>query len=130
MALESELEAFRRRHRIALVLQFGSTVGGAVHERSDVDIGLLFDRPRPGLHELAEINADVQRLFPSTEVDLAVLDRADPLFLHQVLGRCRLLAGASRRLAELRIYAFKRYQDHRRFLDMEREHVRRVLART
>jgi len=35
-----------------------------------------------------------------------------------------------RRLAELKIYAFKRYQDHRRFLDMEREHVRRVLARS
>ena len=105
------------------------TSEGAVHERSDVDIGLLFDRARPGLDELAEIDAALQRLFSGRQVDLAVLDRADPLFLHQVLGRCRLLAGSPRRFAELKIYGFKRYQDHRRFLAMEREHVRRVLAR-
>jgi len=125
---ENEFERLARRHRIALILQFGSTVDGAVHERSDVDVGLLLDRRRPDLEELAEIDADLQRLFPERQVDLAVLDRADPLFLHQVVGRCRLLAGSPRRLAELKIYAFKRYQDHRRFLAMEREHVRRVLA--
>jgi len=130
VASENEFEKVARRHGTALILQFGSTVDGAVHDRSDVDVGVLFDRKRPGLEELAEVHADLQRLFPGQEVDLAVLDRADPLFLHQVLGRCRLLAGSPRRLAELKIYAFKRYQDHRRFLDMEREHVRRVLARS
>jgi hypothetical protein len=31
-------------------------------------------------------------------------------------------------VAELKIYGFKRYQDHRRFLDLERQHVRRVLS--
>ena len=31
-------------------------------------------------------------------------------------------------LAELKIYGFKRYQDHRRYLALESEHVRRVLS--
>jgi hypothetical protein len=61
-------------------------------------------------------------------VDLATLDRADPLFLKRVLESCRLLAGSPRRLAELKIYAFKRYQDHRRYLPLERAYVDRVLA--
>jgi hypothetical protein len=30
-------------------------------------------------------------------------------------------------LQELKIYAFKRYQDHRRFLAMERDYVARKL---
>jgi hypothetical protein len=66
-------------------------------------------------------------LFPEHEVDLAVLDRADPLFLKKVLERCELLAGSPPRLAELKTYAFKRYQDHRRYLKMERDYVRRFL---
>jgi len=43
-----------------------------------------------------------------------------------------LLYGPTRPLHELKIYAFKRYQDHRRFLAMERAYVRdkiRALAR-
>jgi hypothetical protein len=71
---------------------------------------------------------ELQELFPAQEVDLAVLNHADPLFLKQVLERCRLLAGSSRRFAELKIYGFKRYQDHRRYLALESRHVRRVLG--
>ena len=118
-----------RRHGIALVLQFGSTVEGVVHERSDLDIGVLFERQPPGFAERAELAHQVQELFPSQEVDLAVLNHADPLFLKQVLEKSRLLAGSPRRFAELKIYGFKRYQDHRRYLDLESRHVRRVLGR-
>jgi hypothetical protein len=46
-----------------------------------------------------------------------------------VNDRCRLLSGSSRRFAEFRIHAFKRYQDHRRYLGLERAYVRGVLAR-
>lgn len=122
------LDELARRHGITLVLQFGSTVDGAVHERSDLDIAVLFDRQPPGLAERAEIAHQVQELFPSQEVDLAVLNHADPLFLRQVLERSRLLAGSPRRFAELKIYGFKRYQDHRRYLALESRHVRRVLG--
>ena len=61
-------------------------------------------------------------------MDLAVLNHADPLLLKQVVDGCRLLYGAPRALSELRMYAFKRYQDHRRFLAMERDYVRRKVA--
>ena len=119
-----------RRHDIALILQFGSTVKGTVHGASDLDIAVLFGRRPPGLDERSAIVQDLHAVFPGREIDLAVLDRADPLLLKQVVENCRLLAGSPRRLAELKIYAFKRYQDHRRFLALEREHVRRALSRT
>jgi hypothetical protein len=47
------------------------------------------------------------------------------VLLKQVFDRGRRLAGSPRRFAEMKIYAFKRYQDHRRYLELEREHVRR-----
>lgn len=119
-----------RRHDIALILQFGSTVKGTAHGASDLDIAILFGRRPPGLDETSAIAHALHEVFPGQEIDLAVLDHADPLFLKQVVEGCRLLAGSPRRLAELEMYAFQRYQDHRRFLDLEREHVRRVLSRT
>jgi hypothetical protein len=72
--------------------------------------------------------AELQAAFPGRNVDLGALNRADPLFLKKVLDSARLLAGTARSLAELRLRAFRRYQDHRRYLAMEREHVDRFLA--
>ena len=115
------------RYRLSLVLQFGSTVRGGIHSRSDVDVAVQFEIHPPSYETEARLAGDLQALFPDRDLDLAVLNRADPLFLKKVLEECRLLAGCARRLAELRIYAFKRYQDHRRFLDLERAHVSRVV---
>lgn len=111
-----------------MLVQYGSTVGGSTHAASDVDIGVLYDRAPPSLFDQGALIDDLQERFPGRRVDLAMLDRADPLFLKKVLESCRLLAGSPRRLAQLKIYAFKRYQDHRRYLPLEREYVDRVLA--
>lgn len=116
------------RYEIALILQFGSTVKGAVHDRSDFDVAALLEGRPPGFSERAQLVHELQLLFPGREVDLVVLNHADPLLLKQVLESCRLLFGSPRRLAELEMYGFRRYQDHRRFLAMESAHVRRVLS--
>jgi predicted nucleotidyltransferase len=124
MSLVSEIAA---RHDLSLVVQHGSTVSGQTHERSDVDLGVLFDRTPPSLLDLGNLIADLQGAFPDREVDVAVLDHADPLFLKKVLEDCRLLAGSPQRLAELKIYAYKRYVDHRHYLELERRYVDRML---
>jgi len=70
----------------------------------------------------------LQALSTDRRVDLSLLNRADPLFLKKVLEHSVLLHGSPRRLAELKMYAFRRYQDHRRFLQMERDYVATALA--
>jgi uncharacterized protein len=123
------LEEIAQRHRVKLILEFGSMVTGHVHPRSDVDLAVLLDRPAPSFEELADLRHELQALHPDREVDVAIINHADPLFLKKITERCRLLHGSPRRLAELRMYAFKRYQDHRRYLGHEREYVRRTLDR-
>lgn len=68
-----------------------------------------------------------QRLYPEREVDVALINRADPLFLKKITEACQLVYGSPQELQRLRIYAFKRYQDHRRYLDMEGRYVERSL---
>ena len=123
----ASLDETARAHGIRLLLLFGSSVGGPLHPRSDVDVAVLLERPRLSLQEYADLRRDLQRLFPDRKLDLAFLDRADPLFLKKVLERCRLLYGPPALLQRLRLYAFKRYQDHRKYLALERGFVARAL---
>jgi predicted nucleotidyltransferase len=116
-----------RRHGARLLLQYGSTVSGRTHAASDVDVAVLFEG-EASFDRLGGLVADLEAAFPGRDVDLGVLNRADPLFLKKVLEGARLLAGSARDLASLRLYAFRRYQDHRRFLRLEERHVERFLA--
>jgi predicted nucleotidyltransferase len=126
------LSAVCRTHGIRLMLQFGSTVSGSVHAASDIDVAVLLQRRPESLDAHAELVADLQALMRGRDVDVALINGADPLFLKKIIEQCRLLYGSPRGLHELKIYAFKRYQDHRRFLMMERAYVSskiRALAR-
>jgi predicted nucleotidyltransferase len=72
---------------------FGSRARGEARADSDVDVAVLFGRPRPTRLEelpvalLAELERAVGR-----EVDLVILDGADPDLIHRVLRDGVLLA--------------------------------------
>ena len=121
------LEDLARRHGILLLLQFGSTLTGHARADSDLDLAVLLDHAPRSLEEYAALIADLQALTPDREVDVALLNRADPLFRKKITDNCVLLYGALRRLHELKMYAFRSYQDHRRYLAMERDFVGRAL---
>ena len=124
----TRVENLARRTGIRLMLQFGSTVVGTCHPHSDVDIAVMFETDEAPLRLLLEISEELRDLFPGKEIDLAVLNRADPLFLKKIMENCRLLFGKPEDLAQLRLYVFKRYQDYRRFLALERQFVGGRLA--
>ncbi len=119
----ARLDDLVRKHGILLAVQFGSSVSGQMYASSNIDIAVLLERAPDSLAAYADLIADFQALVPGREVDLALINRADPLFLRKITEHCRLLHGPIHRLHELKIYAFKRYQDHRRFLAIEREYV-------
>lgn len=122
------VEEIARRHGVLLLVQFGSSVTGRMHPGSDVDFGALVERMPDSLSAHADLIADLQALVPDREVDLVFLNRADPLLLKQITDHCELVYGSPRRLDQLKLYAFKRYQDHRPYLEMERAYVDRMIA--
>ena len=124
---QKSLERVADEYGVVLLVQFGSTVSGHEHSRSDVDLAVLLATPAPSLRTLAALGADLQPFYPGRKIDLALINRADPLFLKKILERCRLVHGAPRRLHELKMYAFRRYQDHRKYLALERTYVDRTL---
>jgi len=125
--MDRQLDAIAQTYGARLILRFGSTVSGKTHPRSDVDIAVLLAHPDLSLRDRAELAHALQSLFGDHDVDLVILNRADPLLLKQVSDRCVRLYGSEQEFQRFRLLAFKRYQDHRRFLEMERRYVERML---
>lgn len=123
-----QLAEIARTHDVELIVQFGSSVRGQMHPGSDVDVAVLYRRVPDSFAGLADLQTELQALVADRHVDLGLLNHADPLFLKQVMDHARLLHGSPRRFQELKLYAFRRYQDHRRFLDMERAYVASAIA--
>jgi predicted nucleotidyltransferase len=98
--MDSErLGAVARKHGIRLLLQFGSTVSGRTHPRSDVDLAVLLGRRPESLDAQLDLVSDVAALLPGGEADIAIINGADPLFLKQVRGAhapARRAAGIAR----------------------------------
>lgn len=122
------LRELARCFRVRLILQFGSTVTGTTHDRSDLDLAIQFEGPSVSFQTVLEIQGALQAMFPGRKVDLAILNRADPLFLKKILESCRLLFGKPQDFTCLGLYTFKAYQDFRPYLELERRHVARRLA--
>ncbi len=126
MEQQSRLEDIAQRYGIRLILALGSSVKGTSHAGSDLDLAVQLEK-MPQFREELDLGADLQALFADQEVDLAIINRADPLFLKQIVQNCTLLYGTERQLAELKMLAFKRYQDHRRYLALEDDYLGRAL---
>jgi predicted nucleotidyltransferase len=126
--MRADVSTIARKFGVVLALQFGSSVTGKTHERSDVDIAVLLERPDISFQEHADLLDDLHQLFPGKEVDLAMINHADPLFLKKIIDDCQILFGSAQRLQRLRIYAFKRYQDHRKYFEMERQYAAKYVA--
>ena len=124
----SGLRELAQRFRVRLILQFGSTVTGMTHDRSDLDLAIQFETPDASFQNVLELQEALQRRFPGRKVDLAILNRADPLFLKKIVESCRVLFGMPQDFARLRLHAFKAYQDFRPYLELERRHVAQRLS--
>jgi len=122
------LKEIAKRFKIRMILQFGSTVTGVTHDRSDLDLAVQLATQDMSLQTVLEIQEALQTLFSGRQVDLAILNRADPLFLKKIVESSRLLFGTPQDLARLRLYAFKAYQDFQPYLKLERQYVARRLA--
>ncbi len=87
-----------RKHGIGLLLQFGSTVTGHEHPHSDVDLAVEFGEVPESFALLGEAMEDLQSLFPGREVDVAVVNRADPLCRRRYPRTLRHRAGRPARI--------------------------------
>ena len=67
------------------MLLFGSSVTGKLHPGSDLDIAVRFRDADTARAKVFNLIADMEQVFPEHEVDLGLINGADPLFLKKIL---------------------------------------------
>lgn len=122
------LAAVAERLGLRLVVRYGSRADGAIPPPvtdSDLDLAVLAtpaQHVRP--HEVAHAFAGV---FPEHDLDVAILNAADPLFLGEIFGRSDLLFGDPLLFAEWQAYAYRSFHDSADLRETERALSRRKL---
>lgn len=108
---------FQSIPEIELVYQFGSSVRPSRRKPHDVDIALLFNTA-PGPERRLEIHTLLSEKLAKyfhQSVDIAFLNGASPVFVHQVLKKGRLLYGDPQRARDFMVQALTRYFDYAQF---------------
>lgn len=126
---EAVLRAAAVRLGLRLVVRFGSRATGAVPPPapgSDLDIAVLAGERWVTLAEVYAVLADA---FPGVELDLALLNDADPLFRFEVFRRSDLLFGDPDVYAEYQLYAYRAFMDSADLRALESALSRRKLQR-
>lgn len=124
------LKEIAKTYNLKLVLIFGSAAKERAHPLSDVDVAVLAeDYEGFSLPQQSDLHYEIQCLFENREVDMVFLNRADPLFLKKILEDCIILYGKKEKLAKLKIYAYKRYIDHKKYFDLERDYAERFIRK-
>jgi len=117
---------------LSLVVLFGSVAAGTDRPDSDIDLGVRFKDGDPGLSRTLDVQRELSDLIREREVDLSVLNRADPFFMKKIAERCEFLYEDPGKASAFLLLAFKRYQDHRKYLEMERDfaaaYVKRIAS--
>jgi predicted nucleotidyltransferase len=121
-----------RKRGLSLVVLFGSVAANAARPDSDTDIAVKFVGGDPGLPRILEVQEEISGLFHGRKIDLSVLNRADPLFMKKIAEQCEFLYAEPGEAAAFLLMSFKRYQDHRKYLEMERDfaadYVKRIAS--
>ena len=73
------------RANVVAAWVFGSAREGEVRGGGDLDVGVLFDG-RPGLGELADLRASLQKALEFEEIDLTPLNGASPILRFEAVS--------------------------------------------
>jgi predicted nucleotidyltransferase len=112
-----DLERLARRHRLSLLVLFGSQAQGKARAGSDVDIAWLDANPKRPPDRL-RLFGDCADLFGTEALDLLDLRRCEPLAAYEAFRGGRLLYEGRPGLYPARYsYAVRRYADTKKFRD-------------
>ena len=124
---KNKLKKIAKEYDLNLILMFGSVVNGKTHDKSDIDIAIQYkSQIKQGnkLDNILDVNGKLMEIF-SSDIDISVINHANPLLLKQINSNCFLLYGKQRDFNAFRLYAFNRFNDYMPFFKIESEFAKK-----
>ncbi len=112
---KKELAKIAKEYGLTHIVLFGSQAKQTAREGSDIDIAIISDK-KLNRADYAKIISSFSRIFgaSSDKMDLTEVFRADPLLLYHTMFDGRLLYGDNRIFQLKKMYALKRFMDHKK----------------
>jgi uncharacterized protein len=104
---------------------FGSFASGKNRKDSDLDIAVLGLKDIPFSDQIRMIN-ELSIIFCGN-IDLSILNRANPLLLFQVSRNSILLYGKKEEFMKFKLYAFNAYNDYAPYFEMEKNLNKKII---
>lgn len=108
-----------------MIIIFGSFANGKNRANSDLDIAAL-GLKKVSFSEQIDLMGELSLIF-SKNIDLSVLNKANPLLLFQVSKNSVLLYGSQAEFLKFKLYAFKAYHDYAPYFKMEKNLNKRII---
>ena len=119
-----QLKPLAKNFGLRLIVLFGSTARGVMNRESDIDLGVLSEKPLSPVQRLRLWSA-LSALFPA-DVDLTVLNHADPLVSYQIASEGVILfETVSFAWETWKSYAMRRYWDTHKFRESQSVYLAR-----
>ena len=115
-----------KKFHLKLIVIFGSFANGKQRRDSDLDIAVLSSKEVSFNRQIRLAN-ELSLIFDKN-VDLSILNRANPLLLFQASKNPVLLYGSREELLKFKLYAFNVYNDYAPYFEMERKLNKRVIS--
>lgn len=122
---QEKISEIAKKYSLKLVLLFGSFANRKNRKDSDLDIA-IFGSQKISFHKELKIIGEFSRIF-GKEIDLTILNRANPLLSFQVSKNCVLLYGAKEDFFKFKTYAFRLYSDYAPYFEMEKNLNKRII---
>ncbi|MDI6768985.1 MAG: nucleotidyltransferase domain-containing protein [Anaerolineales bacterium] len=119
-----QLKPLAKNFGLRFIVLFGSTARGVMNRESDIDLGVLSEKPLSPVQRRRLWNA-LSALFPA-DVDLTMLNHADPLVSYQIASEGVILFETVSFVWETwKSYAMRRYWDTHKFRESQSVYLAR-----
>ena len=115
-----------KKFKLKLIVVFGSFANGRNRDDSDLDIAVLGSR-EVSFNEQISLTNELSLIF-NKNIDLSVLNRANPLLLFQASKNPILLYGNRQEFLKFKLYAFNMYNDYAPYFEMEKNLNKKIIS--
>lgn len=115
------LSKVAQKYKLKLIMLFGSFANGTNKQGSDFDVSILGESRDVAQNDINLIHDLTKAL--ERDIDLSIINIADPLLKFQVAKNCILLFGKQRDFINFKVRATLEYMDNKHFFDLEYKYL-------
>lgn len=126
----NQLKKICTQYSINLLIIFGSYASDMFNEESDVDIAIMAENPYKILKTQKKLVGELSRLFEYRDIDLILLNHADPLLRFIIARKGKLVYEKEKGFFNIfKVRAMSEHNDAQKFYKLDKQFLEQYIER-